>query len=94
MANKKTMRHASALKAHRQNIVRRAKNVQVRSRVKTLTKQALQAISDKNKEGAQSAFLSAQSALQRAAKRRIIHPNAASRQISRISARLASLTKS
>lgn len=93
MPKKKTMRHASALKARRQSIARRAQNNQVRSKVRTLTKNVFKAISEKNIEVAKSQFKLAQSAWRKAAKRNIFHKNAASKHISRMATRLAALSK-
>ena len=94
MAQKKIMRHASALKAKRQNVVRRAKNSSTRSRIRNLAAAVLKAVADKNKEQAQSTFRQAQSAWRKAAKNNVVHPNTADRQISRLSQRVASLAKS
>lgn len=91
---KKTMRHASALKAKRQNIVRKASNSQTRNRIRTLTKSVLKAVTEKNNTLAQSKFKEAQSAWQKAAKRNIFHKNTAGRQIAKMASRLAVLSKS
>ena len=91
---KKIMRHASALKAKRQNIARKAKNFQIRNRVRTLTKKVMEAIADKNKEAAAERFKIAQSAWKKAAKTNIFHPNAAARQISKRAKRIAAIGKS
>jgi small subunit ribosomal protein S20 len=90
---KKTMRHASALKAGRQADTHRAQNFQVRSRVRTLTSLVLKAISEKNADAAKKNFRVAQSAWQKAAKQGVFHSNVAARKISRLAARLATLSK-
>lgn len=90
---KKTMRHASALKAGRQSEARRAKNFQVRSRVRTLTTLVLKAINEKNAEAAKKNFREAQSAWQKAAKQGVFHANVAARKISRLASRMATLAK-
>jgi len=87
------MRHASALKAKRQNIARKNQNFQVRNRVRTLSNNVLEALGDKNVDSAKKQFQLAQSALQKAAKKRILHPNAASRHISRLASRVALASK-
>ena len=92
-AKKKTMRHASALKAHRKSLARRIDNYHVRNRVRTLTKSALKEIQTKNAEAAKTAFKNAQSAWQKAAQRGIFSRNAAARQISRMASQLATLVK-
>lgn len=94
MAQKKTMRHASGKKALRQSRARRTQNVAVRQRVRTLTASVVREIEAKNFEGASAAFKTAQSALQKAAKRGVVATNAASRRISRLAARIAGVKKS
>jgi small subunit ribosomal protein S20 len=94
MANKKIMRHASALKAHRQSEARRAQNTKIRSRVRTLTTKVTNAISSKKIDEAKSLFVAAQSAWQKAAKTGVFSRNAASRKISRLASQIASLSKS
>jgi len=93
MANKKTMRHASATKAKRQNIARRAPQFDIRNRVRTLTKAVLAAIREKKLDIAKTRFKEAQSEWQKAAKSNIFHRNAASRQISKMASQLAQLEK-
>jgi small subunit ribosomal protein S20 len=94
MANgTKVMRHASALKAHRQSLVRKARNYQVRNRVRTLTSRVLKDIAEKNLEAAQVSFKVAQSAWQKASKTGVFDRNAASRKISRLASKIASLKK-
>jgi small subunit ribosomal protein S20 len=94
MAKPKTMRHASALKAHRKSLVREAQNFKVRSKVRTLTSSVLKAIQDKNLDVAKTRFSEAQSAWQKAAKRGIFHANVAARKIAHMSSRLHAATKS
>jgi small subunit ribosomal protein S20 len=89
---KKTMRHASALKAHRQSLDRRDQNFQIRNRVRTLTAKVLNAIKEKNATAAKENFIIAQSAWKKAANKGIFHRNAASRNISKLSSRLAGLS--
>ena len=93
MAKKKTMRHASALKAKRQNVARKADNFQVRSKVRTLTNSVMKAISEKNLDQAKTQFKKAQSAWRKSAKSNIFHINTASRQIARMASRLSKLAK-
>ena len=87
------MRHASALKAKRQNINHREQNFEVRNRVRTLTKSVLSAIAEKNVDKAKTQFKIAQSAWKKAANRNIFHQNAANRQVSRLANRIALLAK-
>lgn len=90
---KKTMRHASALKAGRQAEVARKQNFQVRSKVRTLTNLVVKAINEKNADAAKQSFRVAQSAWQKAAKQGVFHSNVAARKISRLATRLATLAK-
>ena len=90
---KKTMRHASALKAHRKSLERRAANTAVRSRVRNLTSRVLKDIQSKNVDSAKTNFRLAQAAWRKAAKRGVFAKNAASRKISRLASQLAALTK-
>jgi small subunit ribosomal protein S20 len=59
----------------RTNRVREERNKAARSRLRTAIKKARQA----EGEGAEEAFLQAKSLLDRAARRRLIHPNKAAR---------------
>lgn len=94
MATKpKTKRHASALKAHRQSLKKKAYNYQVRNEVRTLTSRAIKALQEKKWEDAKNAVQTAQSAWQRAARRGIFSRNAASRRISLLTHRLSLLQK-
>jgi ribosomal protein S20 len=90
---KKTKRHASALKASRKAEVRKASNYQVRSKVRTLTANVLKAVKAKNLEAAKSAFKTAQSAWQKAAKSKIFNKQTASRKIGHLASHIAKLGK-
>jgi small subunit ribosomal protein S20 len=90
---KKTMRHASALKAGRQAEDRRLQNFQVRSRVRTLTNMVIKAINEKKVDAAKEGFRVAQAAWQKAAKQGVFHSNVAARKVSRLAHRLASISK-
>jgi small subunit ribosomal protein S20 len=90
---KKTMRHASALKARRQSLERRDQNFQIRSKVRTLTALVLKAVTEKNADAAKTSFRVAQSAWQKAAKQGVFHHNVAARKISRLASRLATLAR-
>ena len=90
---KKTMRHASGLKALRQSLAHREKNTQIRSRVRTLTAKALKDLQSKNLDAAKASFRTAQAAWHKAAKQGVFSKNAASRKISNLASRLSALTK-
>ena len=78
--------HKSALKRIKQNTKRRMRNRMVKTRVKTAVKQVLAA--EKNKENPVAALVSAQSVIDKAAKKGVLHKKTAARKISRLSRRL------
>ena len=84
--------HASALKAHRQSVVRREANRQMRSRLRSKLKEIRAAISAKDPEAARSQLRSTVSLIDRMAGKGIIHPNAAARYKSRLHAGMARLS--
>jgi small subunit ribosomal protein S20 len=86
MANTK-----SAEKQSRHALRRAAINRTRSSRVSTFIKKVEAAIAAGDKEGARSALKAAQPVMMRGASKGVLHPNAASRKISRLSARIKSL---
>lgn len=84
--------HASALKAHRQSVVRREANRQMRSRLRSKLKEIRAAISAKDTEAARSQLRSTVSLIDRMAGKGIIHPNAAARYTSRLHVGMARLS--
>ena len=85
--------HASALKAHRQNLVHRERNRRYRTELRTTLKQIRAFIDDpknvaKGKD-AKKHLSQAVSLIDKMAGKGIIHRNAANRYKSRLSARLA-----
>ena len=88
--------HPSADKRNRQRITRTTRNRAIESTVKTHVKRVRTALDEKNKEVATEALATATRALNAAASKGAIHPKAASRTISRLSAqvfKLAGTTK-
>lgn len=83
--------HPSAEKRNRQRIVRTARNRSVSSSVRTQVKRVREALEEKNKEVAAKALATAVSALDKASSKGVVHPKAASRTISRLSAQVAKL---
>lgn len=79
--------HESAIKRERQAEARRIRNQAILSRVKSQVKKARTALEGKDPAAIQQAVSSAISALDRAATKGVIHPNKASRTISRLSRR-------
>jgi small subunit ribosomal protein S20 len=83
----------SAKKAVRQ-IQRRTKvNKSRRSQMRTHVKKVEQALASGNHEAAKSALQLAEPLLMRAAQKGIVHKNTASRKISRLTRRLAGISK-
>jgi small subunit ribosomal protein S20 len=74
----------SALKRWRQNERHRARNKPVRTAARTAARTARTAIAGGTPDEARAAIGEAASIIDRAAKRRVIHPNAASRHKSRL----------
>jgi small subunit ribosomal protein S20 len=82
------IRHKSAEKAHRQNLVRREANRQVRSRLRTALKDIRSAIDAGDQKRARAALNETVSLIDKMAGKGIIHANAAGRYKSRITRRL------
>jgi small subunit ribosomal protein S20 len=80
--------HKSALKRARQNAVRRLRNKSVKSRVKTVVSDIHQAIAEGNTQVAAEKLNQAQSVIDKASKKGVIHTRTASRKISRLSRKI------
>ena len=83
-------RNKSALKANRQNIVRREANRQQRSKLRTGLKKLRAAAAGDDKDSAKAALHDTQSLVDKMASKGIIHRNTAARYKSRLAARVAS----
>jgi small subunit ribosomal protein S20 len=81
-------RNKSALKANRQNIVRREANRQLRSKLRTGLKKLRAAAADDNKDAARTALRGTQSLVDKMAAKGIIHRNTAARYKSRLATRV------
>ncbi len=81
----------SAIKRIRQNRTRRERNHQQKARLNTEIKKIRAAIQKGAKAQAQSALQLTLPLLSRAGQKRLIHPNAASRRISRLTAQIYAL---
>jgi ribosomal protein S20 len=75
----------SAKKRHRQSLERRTKNRATKSAIKTQVRKVRQAIASGDLTKAEAELRTAATKLDRAASKRIIHPNAAARTKSRLS---------
>ena len=80
--------HESALKAHRQSVVRREKNRQFRSKLRTALKAIRSAADGSDVEKAKGELAATSSLIDKMASKGIIHDNAAARYKSRIQLRL------
>ncbi|MFV2066594.1 MAG: 30S ribosomal protein S20 [Pirellulales bacterium] len=76
----------SAKKRLRQNEANRARNRSTMSTVRTQVRKVRQAIAESNQEACEAEFRLAVQKLDKAAAKRIIHPNKAARTKSRLSA--------
>lgn len=76
--------HKSAVKRARQNEIRRLRNRAVKTRIKNILKDVNVAISGEDHEAAGTQFKAAQSMIDKAAKKGVLHSKTASRKISRL----------
>src|SRR5580704_13999286 len=79
--------HPSAEKRHRQSLKRQQRNRAVKTRVRTATKNALEAIGGKDKQAAATALQQAMKVLSRAASKGTLRKTTVSRKIARLSRR-------
>ena len=85
--------HKSALKRARQNDIRRLRNKSTRTRVKNVVKDVRQAVADQSGADAAAELNTAKSAIDKAAKKGVIHHNTAARKISRLTKRVIAAHK-
>ena len=81
--------HASALKKNRQDQVRRVRNRATASKLRTQLKKMSEALASGDGAAATALMKETVSLVDRTAKHRVIHPNAASRTKSRLAKALA-----
>ena len=81
---------SSAKKRLRQNKKRRLHNKAIKSSLKTHLRKVHEAVAGSDADARDGAFQAAVSSLDRAAAKKIIHPNAAARLKSRLSAKVKS----
>ena len=81
--------HASALKAHRQNVVRRDRNRQMRSRLRGALRSIRAAIDAGDPAKVKDALRNTISLVDKMATKGVIHKNAAGRYKSRLATRVA-----
>jgi len=84
-------RHKQARKRLRQSEKRRELNRFYKSTARTYLKRAHEAVEEKDLSRAEELFRLAQAKMGKAARKRVFHPNHASRKISRLSRRINQL---
>ena len=86
-------RHPSAIKRHRQSLKRRARNKTIVSRVRSNVRSLREAIAQGNKQAATDQLEGAIRELTKAVTKGVLHRNAASRRVSRLSKQVHALNK-
>jgi small subunit ribosomal protein S20 len=81
--------HDSALKAHRQNVKRRDQNRQMRTRLRGALRDIRAAIDSEDPAKVKDALRETVSLVDKMAKKKLIHKNAAGRYKSRLASRVA-----
>jgi small subunit ribosomal protein S20 len=92
MAKLKTGRHTSALKKYRQSEKRAEANQTIKSKIRTYVKKIETAVQNKDSESAKTLVKAAFSEWDKAARKNIIHKNAASNQKARLSRLVKSIS--
>jgi small subunit ribosomal protein S20 len=87
-------RKKSAIKRHRQNLRRRARNMNARSKLRTLARSINSAIDSNDVAKAQEILRATMAEFDKAATKGVIHKGTASRNISRLSKKVYNLGKS
>jgi len=82
---------AQARKRARQSVKRRAHNTSLRSELRTAIKKVRKAIAAGDKAGAQAVLDSSRAGIDSLARKRVVHPNTASRYTSRLQAAVKAL---
>jgi small subunit ribosomal protein S20 len=77
--------HPSVIKRHQQSVKRRTRNIESKSRLRTLIKKARQAIESQNSDAVAAQIRAVNRALGKAVSKGIIKRNTASRWLSRLS---------
>jgi small subunit ribosomal protein S20 len=83
--------HKSAVKRHKQSLVRRERNRIVKSTLKTVAKKVESAVAEKEKDAADT-LKAAVIALDRAARKGVIHKKTAARKKSRLTKKVNALS--
>ena len=83
--------HKSAIKRHKQSLVKRERNQVVKTTLKTAAKKVETALAENNADAANEALKTAIVSFDKAAGKGIIHSKTASRKISRLTKRVNSI---
>lgn len=83
----------SAIKRARQNTVRRKHNAARRSMLRTYMKQVLKLVESSDVEGSKTALVKAQSVIDKAVSKGLVHKNTASRQKARLAKKVKLLSQ-
>jgi small subunit ribosomal protein S20 len=78
------VKHPSVIKRHHQSLKRRARNQQVKSKVKTLIKKVRSAVESKDRDNALAQLRTVNRALDKAVGKGVLKHNTASRRLSRL----------
>jgi len=84
-------RHKSAIKRHRQNVKRQARNQVVRTGVRHAVRQLREVIAKKDTANAETMLRDTMKTLDKAVTKGVLHRNNAARRISRLSQQVAAL---
>lgn len=84
-------RHPSAVKRHRQNVKRQARNQVVRTRVRHAVRELREVIAKKDTANAETMLRDTMKTLDKAVTKGVLHRNNAARRISRLSQQVAAL---
>ena len=76
--------HKSAIKRARQNEIRRIRNRSVRTRVKSVVKSVRQAVAENKADNLDAQLKEAQSTIDNAAKKGVMHKRTAARKVARL----------
>ena len=76
--------HKSAIKRARQNEIRRIRNRSVRTRVKSVVKSVRQAVAENQTDTLEAQLKEAQSTIDNAAKKGVMHKRTAARKVARL----------
>jgi len=87
-------RHKSAIKRHRQNVKRQARNLTIRTHVRHVVRELREVIEKKDVTTAEAKLRSVMATVQKAATKGVLHRNNAARRISRLSQQIAALRTS